>query len=154
MKICIKKEITYEEDRKTPSGPGHVGSFFLLFLFTNRSFNVFLMESQQQQRVFRQFFSFTIRNTLEDRFIRGLKKEHSSNVARPLLSNKIQDSTSILPCPSTKEGNSTIYSGKCLFLQQLFLACNFFRIEQISFFEMIILLQDYVCKYTNHCSCI
>ena len=27
-------------------------------------------------------------------------------------------------------GHSTIYSGKCLFLQQLFLACNFFRTEQ------------------------
>ena len=36
-------------------------------------------------------------------------------------------------------GHSTIYSGKCLFLQQLFLACNFFRTDffQNNYFTLV-----------------
>ena len=48
---------------------------------------------------------------------------------------------------SDLEGHSTIYSGKCLFLKRLFLACTFFRTEQRFFFKTTILLGDYVYNY-------
>ena len=51
------------------------------------------------------------------------------------------------------QGHSTIYSGKSLFWQQLFLACKFPEQNKHAFFKMFSFLADYA-KYKYKYNCI
>ena len=54
---------------------------------------------------------------------------------------------------SILQGHSTIYSGKSLFWQQLFLACRFPEQNKHAFFKMFSFLADYA-KYKYKYNCI